>query len=114
MTFSRRHVLQMAGAAAAGLAVSSRALAENYPSKPVRLIIPWGAGGPTDVFGRLAAQKLSDTLGKQFVVENIVAPAATSARSAPRARRPTATPCCSFRPTSWSIRRCCRARRMTP
>src|ERR1044071_6663967 len=68
---SRRQVLQ-AVVATAGALVSPRAFAQSYPAKPVRLIIPFGAGGPTDVFGRLAAQKLSDNLGKQFFVENIV------------------------------------------
>jgi tripartite-type tricarboxylate transporter receptor subunit TctC len=72
MKRSRRHVLQLAGAAIAGLAAPRLAFAQSYPARPVRLIIPFGAGGPTDVFGRLAAQKLSDALGKQFVVENIV------------------------------------------
>src|ERR1041385_4378679 len=70
MELSRRKLLQRAAAAAGALA-APRACAQSYPAKPVRLIIPWGAGGPTDVFGRLAAQKLSETLGKQFGVENI-------------------------------------------
>jgi len=71
MELSRRQVLQ-AAAAAAGALVAPKAFAQSYPAKPVRLIIPFAAGGPTDVFGRLTAQKLSDSLGKQFFVENIV------------------------------------------
>jgi tripartite-type tricarboxylate transporter receptor subunit TctC len=46
--------------------------AQNYPAKPVRTIVPFAAGGPTDVAARLIAQKLSERLGKQFYVENIV------------------------------------------
>src|SRR3954454_17330207 len=69
MKLSRRELLY---AAAAGTLVAPRAFAQGYPAKPVRLIIPFAAGGPTDVFGRLTAQKLSDSLGKPFVVENIV------------------------------------------
>jgi tripartite-type tricarboxylate transporter receptor subunit TctC len=71
MALSRRQVLQGAAVSAGALA-APEAFAQSYPSKPVRLIIPFGAGGPTDVFGRLAAQKLSDSLGRQFFVENIV------------------------------------------
>ena len=57
---------------ATSLGLPPRVRAQSYPTKPVRLIIPFGAGGPTDVFGRLAALKLSDALGQQFFVENIV------------------------------------------
>jgi tripartite-type tricarboxylate transporter receptor subunit TctC len=72
MKLPRRRVLQLAGATAASFAATSWVWAQSYPARPVRLIIPFGPGGPTDVFGRLAAQKLSDVTGKQFFVENIV------------------------------------------
>jgi tripartite-type tricarboxylate transporter receptor subunit TctC len=45
--------------------------AEKYPSRPVRVIVGFPAGGPTDVIARLVAQHLSDTLGQQFIVENM-------------------------------------------
>ena len=58
---------------AAGLAFSLwafSALAQDYPTRPVRIVIPLSPGGTTDVPGRIIAQKLSETLGQQFFVEN--------------------------------------------
>jgi tripartite-type tricarboxylate transporter receptor subunit TctC len=43
---------------------------DAYPNRPVRMIVPFGAGGPGDIFARLIAQKLSEQLGRQFFVEN--------------------------------------------
>jgi len=58
---------------AAGLAFSLcavSALAQDYPTRPVRIVIPLSPGGTTDVPGRIIAQKLSEALGQQFFVEN--------------------------------------------
>jgi len=58
-------------ALAVGLSPSaSLAAADSYPTKPVRVIIPFAPGGSTDIIGRLIAAKLSERLGKQFVPEN--------------------------------------------
>ena len=46
------------------------AIAQPYPSKPVKIIVPFGVGGSADVYGRFLAAKLSDVLGQSFVVEN--------------------------------------------
>jgi tripartite-type tricarboxylate transporter receptor subunit TctC len=67
----RRQFLHLAACSAALPAVSRIAKAQAYPTRPVRVIIPFAPAGPSDVFGRLIAQKLSDNLGKQFYVENI-------------------------------------------
>ena len=50
--------------------VGSAAAADNWPAKPVRIVVPYGAGGSADTLGRLAAQKLTEALGQQFVVDN--------------------------------------------
>src|SRR5712691_4356046 len=71
MTFRRRQLLRLAAGAAALAAVPRIATGETYPARPVRVIVPFAPGGPTDVFARLMAQKLSEQTGSQFYVENI-------------------------------------------
>jgi tripartite-type tricarboxylate transporter receptor subunit TctC len=65
--------------AAAGLAVPlsvafmamhGMAWAQKFPAKPVRMIVPYAAGGPVDLVGRLVAQRLTERWGQQAVVEN--------------------------------------------
>jgi len=69
MKLVRRQFLGLVAALVAGPAMP--ASAETYPARPVRVIVPFAPAGPTDVFARLAAQKLSENLGKQFYVENV-------------------------------------------
>jgi tripartite-type tricarboxylate transporter receptor subunit TctC len=54
----------------AAIAAASPCNAQSYPTGTVRIIVPYPAGGPTDVMARLLAQKLSEGLGQQFIVEN--------------------------------------------
>jgi tripartite-type tricarboxylate transporter receptor subunit TctC len=53
------------------LAFTASSAAQDYPTKPVTMIIPFAAGGPTDVLGRVMAQRMSELLGQQVVVENV-------------------------------------------
>jgi tripartite-type tricarboxylate transporter receptor subunit TctC len=66
-------MLEKISAAALGisLALAGTASAQNYPTKPMTMIIPFAAGGPTDVLGRVMAQRMSEILGQQIVVENV-------------------------------------------
>src|SRR5215467_16327197 len=66
----RRHVLTLGATAVASLA-SISAFGQAYPTRPVRVIVTFAPGGPTDVAARLIAQKLSESLGRQFYVENV-------------------------------------------
>ena len=69
MKFGRRQFLHLA-APAAVLALARFARGETYPSRPVRVIVPFAPGGSTDFTARLIAQRLSERFGQQFVVEN--------------------------------------------
>ena len=70
MTLRRRTFLHLAAGVAALPAVSRIARAQSYPSRPVRIIVGFPAGGATDIQARLMGQWLSDRLGQQFIVEN--------------------------------------------
>ncbi len=70
-TWSRRAALASLAIGAAALAVApGKALAQKYPDKPVRIIVPYAAGGGTDTMARFLAKQLEKELGQTFVVEN--------------------------------------------
>jgi tripartite-type tricarboxylate transporter receptor subunit TctC len=71
MEFRRRHLLATASAATlAAIAAKAQAQAA-YPSKPITVIVPFAAGGPTDALARILCGKMSEILGQQMVVENV-------------------------------------------
>jgi tripartite-type tricarboxylate transporter receptor subunit TctC len=66
----RRRFLHLAAGAAALPAVSRTARADTYPSRPVRIIVGYAVGGPTDLVARLMGQSLSERFGQRFIIEN--------------------------------------------
>jgi tripartite-type tricarboxylate transporter receptor subunit TctC len=72
MRLPRRQFLRLVAGAAALPAVSGEASAQAYPSRPITMIVPFAAGGPTDVAARVVSEHMSRTLGQQVVVENVV------------------------------------------
>ena len=70
MRFPRRRFLFLAASAAVVPAASRIARGQTYPTRAVRLIVPFGAGGAPDILARLVGQWLSDRLGQPFIVEN--------------------------------------------
>ena len=59
------------GALAAVAALTAGASAQNYPTRPVTMVIPFAAGGPTDVLGRVVGARMAEILGQQVVIENV-------------------------------------------
>jgi len=82
-------VLGIAAAAFALLAASAEA--QNYPTRPITVIVPFAAGGPTGVVARIVGDHMGRTLGQQVIVENVVGAGGPPASAKARPRRPTAT-----------------------
>jgi tripartite-type tricarboxylate transporter receptor subunit TctC len=67
-----------AAVAAAVALAATPASAQNYPARPVTIIVPFAAGGPTDIIARIVGEYFSKTLGQQFIVENIAGAGGTT------------------------------------
>src|SRR6187397_1956596 len=63
-------LLRMIGVALLAVVAAAPASAQDYPARQVRIIVPFGAGGPADVYARVLAQHLSEELKQNFIVEN--------------------------------------------
>src|SRR3954469_15391959 len=71
MELPRRRLLQLAAVAAALPALPRTGWSQAYPSRPIRMIVPFAPGGQLDAIARIFAQQMSERLSRQFVVENV-------------------------------------------
>jgi tripartite-type tricarboxylate transporter receptor subunit TctC len=78
MKFPRRQFLHLAASAVVLPAISRIARAQTYPSRTVTMIVPFAAGGPTDVSARIVAEHMSRTLGQQIIIENVLGAGGTT------------------------------------
>jgi tripartite-type tricarboxylate transporter receptor subunit TctC len=78
MRFPRRKFLRWAAGAAALPAISQIAGAQTYPTRPVTIIVPFAAGGATDVGARVVGEHMTRTLGQQFLIENVAGAGGTT------------------------------------
>src|SRR5262245_66464687 len=78
MKFPRRKFLHLAAGAAALPAMSRMASAQAYPARPVTIVVPFAAGGGTDVSARIVGEYMARTLGQQFIIENVVGAGGTT------------------------------------
>src|ERR1700757_5205346 len=74
----RRQFLHLAAGAAALLAMSQPAHAQDYPSRPITMMVPFPAGGGTDVIARIVSEHMTRTLGQPIVIENIAGAGGTT------------------------------------
>jgi threonine synthase len=76
----------IAAVAALGLAAGIAAAQTDYPRRPITLIVPFAAGGPTDVIARIISDHMSRTLGQPIIIENMVGAGGTTASTRTRSR----------------------------
>src|SRR5689334_21942342 len=79
MTSMGKSALHAFAAALALMLVAAPVAAQDYPRRPVTIIVPFAAGGPTDVVARILGEHMSRTLGQAVLIENVVGAAGTTA-----------------------------------
>lgn len=84
----------LAIASAIPLTFAATAALAEYPERPITMVIPFGAGGATDISARTIAKPLGDAVGQPLVMSNVTAPEVPRVRSRSRMPSPTATRCC--------------------
>src|SRR6202140_4563615 len=77
MKLPRRRFLRLAAGAAALPTASGLTGAQTYPSRPISIVVPFPAGGPTDTLGRILADRMKRALGQSVIVENLIGAAGT-------------------------------------
>ena len=75
MKLSRRQSLHLAAGAAALPTVSRFAWAQTYPTRPITIVVPFPAGGPTDSLTRVLAERMKGSLGQPVIIENVASAA---------------------------------------
>ena len=95
----RRLAAWIIGAAACAIVASSAARAQDYPTRPIRVIVGFGAGSGADVTARVVGARMSEILGQQIVIENKPGAGSSIARRLRRARRATTATRCSWPPS---------------
>ena len=114
MKLPRRRILQLAAGAVALPAVSRVAWAQAYPSRPITMVVPFAAGGPTDTIARIMGERMRASLGQTIVIENTTGAAGSIgvgrvARAEPdgytRRHRPLEHACGQRRDLSAALRR---------
>jgi len=73
-----KHAWSVIAAAASAVLASAAAQAQNYPTRPITTIVPFAAGGPTDVVARIVGEHMSKSLGQQVIVENVAGAGGTT------------------------------------
>jgi tripartite-type tricarboxylate transporter receptor subunit TctC len=86
MKLQRRQFLHLATSAAALPVLSRITRAQSYPSRPITMIVPYPAGGPTDTIARLLGERIRASLGQPVIIENVAGAAATSVSAESPAR----------------------------
>jgi tripartite-type tricarboxylate transporter receptor subunit TctC len=74
-------MIGLLAAAIAGFLVCNSGIAcaqSDYPARPITMIVPFAAGGPTDAMGRIVGESMSQTLGQQIVIENVIGAGGTT------------------------------------